>query len=283
MSELRLETARQIIVKKCRHGYFMFNRNDIIIGRSLDLYGEWSESEIGVLAQVIRPGDFVVDIGAHIGTHTVAFSAMAGAQGAVIAFEPQRFAFQTLCGNVALNGLTNVLCFNQAVGAARGKLTVPVLDPFRPTNFGGLNIEGKAKGETVEIVPLDDLGLTDCRVIKADVEGMEIEVLKGAKATIQRYRPVLFLENNTVDRAPALFDMLADLDYRAWWHISSYFNPENFNGVAENIFKEVRFEANLLCFHRSVGAAISGMPELLDRNDNWLAAQARLIGAAAGR
>ena len=58
-----------IAVKQVKHGVFAFNRNDRFIGRSLDLYGEWAESEITLLARFIRPDATVVDVGANIGPH----------------------------------------------------------------------------------------------------------------------------------------------------------------------------------------------------------------------
>ena len=65
-------------VKRAKHGVFMYNRNDLFIGRSLDLYGEWCEYEILLLRNYIRESDVVLDIGANIGTHSVAFAAMVG-------------------------------------------------------------------------------------------------------------------------------------------------------------------------------------------------------------
>lgn len=90
-------------VKQGRRGIFVFNRNDRFIGRSIDLYGEWCESEIELLLGFIRSGDTVVDVGANIGTHTVTFAAIVGHAGSVLAFEPQPSSFQLLCGNVAIN------------------------------------------------------------------------------------------------------------------------------------------------------------------------------------
>ena len=62
-------------VKRCKHGPFMYNRNDTFVGRSLDLYGEWCDFEIQLLRNFIRPGDTVIDAGANIGTHTIVFAA----------------------------------------------------------------------------------------------------------------------------------------------------------------------------------------------------------------
>jgi len=80
-------------LKSCRHGDMIFNVHDQHIGRSLDLYGEWAESELELLALFIKPGDVVVDVGANIGTHAVFFAQRAGATGLVYAFEPQRIIY----------------------------------------------------------------------------------------------------------------------------------------------------------------------------------------------
>src|SRR5579862_896137 len=95
-------------LKDCRHGRMLFNVNDQYVGRSLDLYGEYSEGEIDFFKQVVQPGDTVLEIGANIGSHTVFFAKAVGREGTVQAFEPQRLIFQTLCANIALNNLENV-------------------------------------------------------------------------------------------------------------------------------------------------------------------------------
>ena len=114
--------------KACRHGQMLYNIHDTFVGRSLDLYGEYCEAEIEVFRQFIRPGAMVVEVGANIGTHTVFLAQHVTSSGFVVAFEPQRIVFQTLCANLALNNLTNVFCYQQAAGAKPGSLVVPPLD-----------------------------------------------------------------------------------------------------------------------------------------------------------
>ena len=133
-------------VKKCRHGTMMYNVNDVFIGRSLDLYGEWCDDEVAVLGQILSPGDVVVDVGANIGTHAIFFAKKVTESGVVVAFEPQRLVFQTLCGNVALNGLTNVTCFCAAVGEKREQLKFPMVNPRQAFNFGAVTPSGDGMG-----------------------------------------------------------------------------------------------------------------------------------------
>ncbi len=66
-----LINQRHMRMKQCRHGVMLYNINDMYVGRSLDLYGEFSEGEAAMLGQILRPGMVVCDIGANIGCHTV--------------------------------------------------------------------------------------------------------------------------------------------------------------------------------------------------------------------
>jgi len=261
----------RIAVKKCRHGLFMYNQHDQFIGRGLALYGEWCEAELEGLLQIVRPGDIVLDIGANIGTHTVPLARKVATNGAVFAFEPQRVVFQILCGNVALNGLPNVQCLQNAVGAKRGTIGVPALNQDIDQNFGGLKLADRAsdRGEPTELIALDDLDLPSCRLIKIDVEGMEAAVLAGARETIRKHRPLLFVENNRIDTSRGILEAVAELDYAAWWHISPYFNPQNFFGNTENIYEGLVPEANLLCLPKSSATTVAGLPPALGLDDNW--------------
>lgn len=234
-------------LKACRYGQMLYNVNDRYLGRSLDLYGEFSEFEVALFRQLLRPGDTVLDIGANIGAHTVPIAQLVGPAGRVLAFEPQRIVFQTLCANVALNHLTNVWCRHAAVGAESGHIEVPWLDPTRPHNFGGLAL-GNRKGERVPVVAVDELELRTCRLLKVDVEGMELRVLRGARQTIERLRPVLYVENDRFDRSEELIRFIESLGYESYWHRPPLYHPKNFAGNAENVFGKM-VSRNMLCVH----------------------------------
>lgn len=236
----------------------LYNVNDTHVGRSLDLYGEWCEAEVELFSRLLRPGDVAVDVGANVGAHTVALARLVGPRGTVVAFEPQRVIFQALCANVAINSLPNVFCYQSAVGERAGAMVVPPLDPTTEQNFGGFGISGYEQGEPVNIVALDDLPLRRCRLIKVDVEGMELGVIRGAASLIQRCWPILYVENNRPDRSEELVRHIYALGYDLFWHRTPVFNPSNFFGNATNVFGGEMSE-NMLCLPHNSLHAVEGL------------------------
>lgn len=83
-----------------RYGKISFFSSDLVIGRSLRTYGEWAENEIRFLLRSVHPGDTVLDVGANIGTHTLAFARAVGVSGKVWAFEPRPEIFRVLDANI---------------------------------------------------------------------------------------------------------------------------------------------------------------------------------------
>jgi FkbM family methyltransferase len=268
-------------MKACRHGDMLYNVNDLYIGRSLDLYGEWAEGELDLLGLFIKPGDTVVDVGANLGTHTVFFAQKAGAQGAVFAFEPQRVVFQLLCANLALNGLTNVRAHQAAVSRRIGAMSVPDVAYDDGGNYGGVSLGGpdridaRSAGERVPVTTLDELALPRCRLLKIDVEGMELDVLEGAHALIAATRPLIYVENNDAARSPALIEWLLDRQYHLFWHVSRFFNPRNFAANPDNVFANLA-DLNMISVGADLAPAFARLPRVTGPDDNWQALQGRL-------
>jgi FkbM family methyltransferase len=251
-------------IKDCRHGRFMYLQNDAYIGRSLDVYGEYCEGELDLFRQLLRPGDVAMDVGANIGAHTVGMARMVQSAGAVVAFEPQRAIYDILCNNLHLNAITNVRALRQAAGSAPGVIRVPPLDYAQTDNFGGVALGGAA-GEQVDVVTIDSLGLPRLRILKIDVEGMEWEAVTGARATIGRLQPALYLENDRRDQSPKLISLVFGLGYRLWWHITPRFNPKNFFRNPQNVFGHT-LSINMIGFPRDNPPAID-LPEISSPED----------------
>lgn len=244
----------------CRYGEMVYPANDMFVGRSLSLYGEFSQGEADAFLRLIKPGSVVLDIGANVGAHTVVFSHAVGLRGQVWAFEPQRIIYTCLCANVALNSLLNVRAENMACGDEKKAIDVPALSPFLPAaNWGGVSLLNATQGESVLCMPIDCLPLTRCDFIKVDVEGMEAAVLQGGAATIQKYKPLLYVE---VDRDELNQELCATIDalgYTAYYHETLLFNPENYLRNEENVFGNIG-SMNVLCVPDGKPCPIEGLP-----------------------
>ena len=245
-------------VAKTRHGLMLYNVNDRYVGRSLDLYGEFSAGETELFRQIIQPGATVVDAGANIGAHTLFFSQAVGPTGLVLAFGPQRLVYQMLCANLALNEIENVHALHLALGEVSGRANIPVLGYATQENFGGIGLTNEALGEEVEVLPLDRVDFDRLDFLKIDVEGQESAVIRGARATIERHRPLIYSENDRREHSPELINLLSSMKYQLYWHLPPLFSPANFYGNQENVFKGV-VSGNMLAVPCELDASIAGL------------------------
>lgn len=271
MSEL-LKTDLYHLVEG-RHGRFLANPNDIYLGRSMITYGEFSEREWHLLNQLVHPGNIVIEAGANMGSFTVPIAKNVGAGGMVFAFEPQAIVFQQMTANVALNDLINVQTFNAGCGSEPGWMNLARLNPQSEMNFGGVSLDKiqTDAGIRVRIEKLDDMiDPPRLNLIKADVEGMELEVLNGAKGLIEQHRPILYLECHA-EEAPPLIDFGEALGYDMYWHLPRMFNPDNFFGHEENLFGFI-ISKNMLCVPSERQMKVGGLRKVTgpkDHPDHW--------------
>ncbi len=248
-----------------RNGYCLYNKNDIYIGKSLKYYGEFSQLEAEVFKQICKSNDTVIEVGANIGTHTQIFSKLVGNKGVVLAYEPQRIVFQTLCANMALNSITNVYTFQEALGNEEKYIKVPDLNFKKQNNFGGVSLEKQLNGTPVKQSKLDNLvnKINRLRFIKIDVEGMEIDVLKGAKNLISKFKPMIYVENDRQEKSKELIELIQSYGYELYWHLPPLFNPNNFKKNKKNIFGNI-VSVNMLCVHNDNKFVIKGLKKVED-------------------
>ncbi len=148
----------------------------------------WEPHVLAALAQATVSGTTAIDIGAHIGSITLPLAKLVGSTGHVYAFEPQKRIFRELVHNLRLNEVKNVTALRFAAGS---ELAIIRLDPDSEWD-GQIGIG--SGGDAAELRALDSFLFTNVSVIKIDVEGYELEVLRGARQTIADWHPAIVIE-----------------------------------------------------------------------------------------
>lgn len=236
-----------------RHGGFLASQNDFFIGNALIRYGEYGENELHLFQQLVAPEQVVVEVGANIGAFTVPLAKRVGVKGRIIAIEPQRIIHQYLCANIALNGLPNVETYHAGCAARNTTMFVPQVPYYSPSrgNFGGValgtQLGAQGEGEPVGMRTVDDIvGERKVHMLRITVEGMEADVLRGAKRMLRKHRPLVHVENDRQDKSEALIKLLFQYGYRCFWHMTNLFNAMNFFEQKDNIYGNTP-SLNLLC------------------------------------
>ncbi|GAB6852470.1 FkbM family methyltransferase [Paraburkholderia kururiensis] len=263
----RPHIADPYVIVAARHGTMLANSNDIYIGQALIQYGEYCEEETKfILRWIDRPGA-VVEVGANIGSQTVALARAAKAVSSeAIAIEPQPFVFQNLCANLALNGLDNVTAWPYACGRHQGSIWLAQPDYQKCGNFGGVSVcsEHTPSALKVPCTRLDDLiDGRQVRLLKVDVEGYELAVLQGATEILSNSRPILYVENDRVEQSENLIRFLWSRGYFLWWHITPLYSPHNFMGVKENRYAGLS-SFNMIGLPMELRMSLRGWEEITD-------------------
>ncbi|RVU75287.1 FkbM family methyltransferase [Pantoea dispersa] len=170
------------------------NKNDYIQNVIKSSGGFYEPEMLLDISNRVRKGSTILDVGANIGNHSLYFSLFCGANK-VISFEPQKNVYDTLCKNIKLNFLEKmVVAYQIGLGSYE---TTANLGEVDEKNISMTRLDINSSGD-VRISTLDSVvekePLNSISVIKLDVEGMEMEVLRGAIQTFERHQPVLYVE-----------------------------------------------------------------------------------------
>lgn len=188
-----------------------------------------------------------VDVGANVGTYTMQLAPMFHHS---YSFEPGKNTYNILCGNIAINGLSDkTTLINTALDETEGEMIMHEYDILgslthisnSDTDF--LNESMKTKGyneyaKKIKVHTLDSYNIKNIKILKIDVEGNELKVLKGAVNTIKQSNyPIIVVESWEIDENDSedlknykktlrdeLFSYLKDMNY----NIESTDNPEVF-------------------------------------------------------
>jgi FkbM family methyltransferase len=157
---------------------------------------DYEKHTVDFINQNCKPGDTVFDLGAHLGLLSVAMARCVAPAGRVIAFEPSPFTNKLLKKIVRINHLQKVVEVRaEAVSGSSGSATFHFTTD-EASNANSLMTEAGPDEVRVKTIKLDDFAESRTlspSVIKIDVEGAELQVLKGAARIIQQFRPALWL------------------------------------------------------------------------------------------
>jgi FkbM family methyltransferase len=164
-----------------------------------------NEGEFHRLHEWVKPGDWVLDVGANVGNYAARLSELVSGEGRVLAFEPVLETFELLAANAGRFPISNVTLFNVAASDsfAVRSMHMPKLDTGASNPYEAhLTDDGDL---SVLCMPVDRLNIQHrIRFIKIDVEGHELAALKGMRQLLERDRPVLVIEGKSPDVAAFL-------------------------------------------------------------------------------
>ena len=207
------------------YGILVLNKNDRGVCGDVQRTGYFERDQINLLKNIIekllvkKQHIVFYDVGANIGTHTLAIANTFQDKVSIRSFEAQRQIFYQLCGMVSLNGLRNVSCHNYAIGDDEECFFIDAMLPDYDAyqNFGGFELLPIDKSdnmdmiknhqERVDIYPLSYFN-EHVDIIKMDIEGMEEQALKGSEDWIDCYKPVFMVEQHksNADNIIAFFE-----------------------------------------------------------------------------
>lgn len=191
---------------------------------------EGDESDFKVLKVLIEPGQFVADIGGNIGVYAKYLSERVGSSGRVISVEPIPSTFDILSSNLRKLGLSNAKAMNCAISDSEGQVTmhVPRYDSggedFYGARIGNAKVGSSVRTFVVPATTLDALlaAVPKIDFIKCDVEGHELNCIRGALKTIERTKPAWLIEisEDLDDRNSSSYQasrLLHDNGYDTYW------------------------------------------------------------------
>ncbi len=235
----------------CKYGIFNILKNDQYICKSLTEYGEWSELEVDLYKDILKPNDVIIEVGSHIGTHTLPIAKILE-EGHVYAFEPQILLFNLLNKNLKENNISCVTTYFNAVSNQEENIKLREInyeDEYKKKfhiNSGGLDYRRlitNDDGYEISVIKLDNQfkSLNKLDFIKIDAEGNEFDILQGSQNLLEKFHPIIYCEFDlqNIKEKLKILNFLNRYDYVFYDHITPLFNINNFKKNEENIFGNI--------------------------------------------
>jgi FkbM family methyltransferase len=178
--------------------------------------GFTEQNTFKLIKKLLPVGGTFVDVGANIGIYTCVMANHLGSTGSVIAFEPMAENLAPLYQNIALNQLKNIEVQELALSNCPGSLNLYVPDSHQQGSSGCTQVWNPGDWVSVGTTPVTTLDLIFQKerldFIKIDTQGHELEILEGAKSTIDRFQPFIFCEVSQENRTK-VFDLMKTWNY----------------------------------------------------------------------
>lgn len=152
---------------------------------------------VSFLKKVIFPGATFIDIGANVGWISLEAASLAGKKGKVYSLEPIKHLCSLFEKLIMLNNLKNIFVINAAAGAEEGftEINVSEVGSAFQERSSLIQVDREVDKQEIMVLPVDQFfNSKNIDFIKIDVEGFELEVLKGAIKTIEKHRPTVLIE-----------------------------------------------------------------------------------------
>src|SRR6266851_6445911 len=174
--------------------------------------GSYEYHKQRALQRELKIGDVVYDIGANVGFYSLLASVTVGDNGYVYSFEPSPENLRELRKHLEINHIKNCTVVGTAVSSADGEA---IFDPSSDRCTGHLSANGSLRVRTLTLDGLVSRNeIRSPNLMKIDIEGAELECLRGASNVIQESRPIIFLATHGPEIHSACGELLAKWNYR---------------------------------------------------------------------
>lgn len=190
------------------------------LGLGVLLSGGFETEELNTVCRLVPKGGMAIDAGANVGVYSIALARRVGSAGRVFAFEPFPENVSRLKGNLRLSDISNVDIFPLALGEDDGEISLHITEDTAFVTTGEVGPLSTGESLQVPMSKLDTIwrqkGSPLVHLLKIDVEGAELSVLKGASGLLQTCQPILMVEANDLNHLNAITDWLSPLGYRCY-------------------------------------------------------------------
>ena len=259
------------------NGIFNVLRSDIAFYECLSTGSAWDADLIHTLCESVPNYGTILDIGGHIGTHSIPYS-IKKPNADIYTFEPQKYIRSILESNKEVNHIKNMTIFPFGIGHIEKEVHLANdftsdgyssnqkvdYDSTQSSNFGGLGITNDIHGEKIQIKTIDSFHFKNVVYMKIDIEGAETLAVYGAKKTIETYKPILLIEQSDKNLTSIYTSDCSDL---STFNVTEYLLSLGYTrtdlGNANYLYKVEKIEVNLEDYERTIYSE-SGEDGILD-------------------